>query len=172
MVLIGLVGLCLLVATGDALLTKHGMQRWFPMLHHPPGTPPRWAFPLLSALLAVAGAVAAWRVWCWNPLARLPTTYVGHVPDGGPTGPRLRRRGLLLWSWQLAVSGLWTPLLFALHRPFAALELIVGLSLLVLLTLRDFLRIDRAAGLLMAPSLAWMCYAAWLNAGIAWLNPA
>jgi tryptophan-rich sensory protein len=30
--------------------------------------------------------------------------------------------------------------------------------------------VERAAAALMAPYLAWLCYAGWLNAGIWWLN--
>lgn len=83
----------------------------------------------------------------------------------------LRRRGLQLWGWQLAVNALWTPCFFGLHRPDLSMWLIGALALLVLLTMLDFRRIDRPAGLMMAPYLAWTCYAAWLNAGVVWLNP-
>ena len=48
----------------------------------------------------------------------------------------------------------------------------MSLGLLIGLTLRDFSKLDRLAALMMAPYLAWVCYAVWLNAGIAWLNPA
>ena len=66
----------------------------------------------------------------------------------------------------------WTPVFFGLHRPGPALAVIAGLAGLVALTLRDFRHVDRWAALLMAPYLAWVCYAFWLNAGIAWMNPA
>ncbi len=162
MVLLGFVGLCLLVAVADAVMTEPGMRSWYPALRHPLGTPPGWVFPVVWIPLYVAMAVAAWRVWRWN------------APDPRTTsdGPALRRRGLQLWGWQLAVNACWTPVFFGLHRPVAALGLIVALGLLVALALRDFRRTDRIAALLMAPYLAWVCYAAWLNAGIAWLNPA
>lgn len=171
MVLLGFVGLCLLVATADALVTEPGVRHWYPMLRHPPGTPPGWVFPVVWIPLYVAMAVAAWRVWRWSPLNRMPDIVIG-VIGATPGGAALRRRGLQLWGWQLAVNSLWTPFFFGLHRPLAALAVIAALGLLVALTLRDFRRIDRIAGLLMAPYLAWICYAAWLNAGIAWLNPA
>ena len=171
MVLLGFVGLCLLVALADAAVTQPGMRSWYPSLRHPPGTPPGWVFPVVWIPLYVAMAVAAWCVWRWTPPEGRPdrAAWTGTRRSGGLL---LRRRGLLLWGWQLAVNALWTPVLFGLHRPPAALGLILMLGLLVALTLRDFGRIDRRAALLMAPYLAWVCYAAWLNAGIAWLNPA
>ncbi len=165
--LIGFVGLCLLVAGADAALTEPGMRGWYPTLHHPPGTPPDWLFPAVWIPLYVAMAVAAWRVWRRVPVLRFP------IAGGAATTGRdaLRRRGLLLWGWQLAVNAAWTPVFFGLHRPGPALAVIAGLAALVALTMRDFRHVDRAATLLMAPYLAWVCYAFWLNAGIAWLNP-
>jgi len=158
LVLIGFVALCLLVSGADAGLTEPAMRNWYPALRHPPGTPPDWVFPVVWIPLYLMMAVAAWRVW------RLGTP--------GVTPERIRYRALLLWSLQLAVNASWTPVFFGLHLPWVALVLIVSLIVLVGLTARDFRRIDRIAGLLMAPYLAWVCYAAWLNAGIAWLNPA
>ena len=169
MVLIGFLGVCLLVALADMAVTEPGMRSWYPSLRHPLGTPPGWLFPVVWVPIYVVIAVAAWRIWRWNPLDRLRNA---GRPVQAPGGLALRRRGLQLWGWQLCANALWTPFFFGLHRPLAALALIVSLGLLVGLTLRDFGKLDRLAGLLMAPYLAWVCYAAWLNAGIAWLNPA
>ena len=168
MVLLGFIGLCLLVAGVDAALTEPGLQTWYPALRHPPGTPPGWVFPCVWIPLYVAMAVAVWRVWR-RPVPGL--RLVGAAP-AVPRAPGLRRRGLQLWGWQLAFNAAWNPVFFGLHKPAAALGVILCLGLLVALTLRDFRRIDRIAGLLMAPYLAWVCYATWLNAGIVWLNPA
>ena len=179
MVLIGLLALCLLVAVADAAVTEPGMRTWYPSLRHPIGTPPGWLFPVVWVPIYVVIAVAAWRIWRWNPLDRsrvavLPPRAGASAVLGGfvPGGLALRRRGLQLWGWQLCANALWTPFFFGLHRPLAALGLLLSLGVLVGLTLRDFRRLDRLAGLMMAPYLAWVCYAVWLNAGIAWLNPA
>ncbi len=166
MALIGFVGLCLLVAAADAALTEPGMRGWYPTLRHPPGTPPDWLFPAAWIPLYVAMAVAAWRVW-----RRLPVLRFRIAGSAATDSVALRRRGLLLWGWQLAVSAAWTPVFFGLHRTGPALAVITGLAALVALTVRDFRHVDRPAAVLMAPYLAWVCYAFWLNAGIAWLNP-
>ena len=167
MALIGFVGLCLLVAAADAALTETGMRAWYPTLRHPPGTPPDWLFPVVWIPLYLAMAVAAWRVWRPAKLRFRIAGGAGAIDRGA-----LRRRGLLLWGWQLAVNAAWTPVFFGLHRPVPALAVIAGLAGLVALTVRDFRHVDRLAALLMAPYLAWVCYAFWLNAGIAWMNPA
>jgi tryptophan-rich sensory protein len=167
MVLIGFVGLCLLVATADAVLTEPGMRGWYPALRHPPGTPPNWLFPVVWIPLYVAMGIAAWRIWRRTPNGQSRIAGFGSLTQRAA----LRRRGLLLWAWQLAFNAIWTPVFFGLHRPVPALAIIVALALLIALTLHDFGRIDRIATLLMTPYLVWVCYACWLNAGIAWLNP-
>jgi benzodiazapine receptor len=153
LVLIGFLLLCLSVAGLAALITRPAMQGWYQSLRQPPGNPPRWVFPLVWVPLYLAMAVAAWRVW---------------RSDRRPP----RHRSLQLWGWQLFVNALWTPTFFGLHKTQAATAIMLFLCLLVSLMLRDFRRVDRTASLLMAPYLAWVCYATWLTAGIAWLNPA
>ncbi len=152
MVLIGLLLLCLSVAALAALITRPAMQGWYPTLRQPPGTPPRWIFPLVWVPLYLAMAVAAWRVW---------------RSDRRPP----RHRSLQLWGWQLFFNALWTPVFFGLHKTQTATAIMLFLCVLVSLMLRDFRRVDRAACILMTPYLAWVCYATWLTAGIAWLNP-
>ena len=80
-------------------------------------------------------------------------------------------RALRLWGWQLAANALWTPAFFGLHNPLLALAVIAVLLALVALTIRRFARLQRVAAGLMLPYFAWVCYAAWLNAGFWWLNP-
>jgi benzodiazapine receptor len=45
------------------------------------------------------------------------------------------------------------------------------LLVLIVLTMRAFLRLRRAAAWLMAPYLGWTIYATYLTAGFWWLNP-
>jgi benzodiazapine receptor len=70
---------------------------------------------------------------------------------------------LPLFVAQLALIALWTFLFFGLQRPdFASVELVVfWLAILGVLIL--FWRIDRRAGALLIPYLAWVCFAACLN---------
>jgi translocator protein len=162
--LLGFVGLCLLVAAADAAVTEPGMRNWYPHLRHPPGTPPNWAFPVVWIPLYVMIAVAAWRIWRAGARATL-----SFRPDAVPL-LRICRRGLRLWGLQLLVNALWTPVFFGLHRPWAALAVMLALIGVLCLVLRDFGRIDRVATVLMAPVLLWVLFACWLNAGVAWLN--
>lgn len=153
MVLIGFLLLCLVEAGIGVLVAWPSMGHWYADVRRPPGAMPPWTFPAVWGPLALCRAVAAWRIW--RATRRPP-----------------RHRALLLWGWQMFAGILWCGCFFGLHRLQPATALVLFCLLLTGLALRDFRRVDRAACVLMAPSLAWVCYATWLTAGIAWLNPA
>jgi len=149
--LIGFVGLCLLVGAAGGAITAPAVRGWYLSLSRPPGTPPDFVFAPVWTTLYVAMGVAAWLVWRRGKGEEI-------------------RAALRLWGWQLALNALWSPVFFGLHLPGAALVVLLGLLGLIVATLRVFLRIDPWAALLMAPYLAWVCYATYLNAGFWWLN--
>jgi benzodiazapine receptor len=147
--LVGFVGLCLLVGAADGALIAGAPRGWYLSLIRPPGTPPDWLFgPVWTVLYAMIG-LAGWLVW-----RRTTTAWP-----------------LRLWGWQLAANALWTPAFFALHSPPLALAVCLVLLALIVLTIRSFARLRRSAAWLMAPYLAWTCYATYLTAGFWWLNP-
>jgi tryptophan-rich sensory protein len=75
-----------------------------------------------------------------------------------------------MWGWQLAVNAMWNPAFFGLHNIGLALAIIVVMIAMIALTIRAFARVQPTAAWLMAPYLAWTCFAAYLNAGFWWLN--
>ena len=125
---------------------------WFDGLQKPSFMPPGWLFgvvwPMLYALLGVAVAM----VWAEPPSDR-------------------RRLGLILFLAQLALNFAWSPIFFAAHDIRLAKYLIFVMALLAAAAAGQFLRLRRAAGLLMIPYLAWLIFAATLNATIEALNP-
>lgn len=60
---------------------------------------------------------------------------------------------------------------FGLQKIGAAVATIVVLDVAVLVTMLAFRSVDRVAGLLMAPYLAWVAFATVLNVAIWRLNP-
>jgi tryptophan-rich sensory protein len=145
---VGFVGLCLLVGAAGGALTATSAD-WYPTLRQPPGTPPSAVFgPVWTALYCLLG-VSGWLVW--------RRTGAG--------------RAVRLWGWQLAINALWVPAFFGLRSPGLGLVVMVPLLILAALTVRTFARIRRPAAWLMAPYLAWLGYAAYLNAGFVVLNP-
>jgi benzodiazapine receptor len=131
-----------------ALGARFGPDAWYAALAKPGWNPPAWVFAPVWTLLYLAMGIAAWLVW----------------RRGGGAAP------LLLWGVQLALNAVWPPLFFGLHRPDLAFADIVLLWLAVLATTIAFWRVTASAGLLLAPYLAWVTFAAALNLAIWRLN--
>ncbi len=128
-------------------LTRPELAGWYHLLAAPPGTVPDRIFAPVWTALYAAMAIAAWRVWL-----------------------RAGLRPLGWWFVQLLLGAAWTPAFFVLHAPAAALGVILALWLAILACLRAFRPIDGVASGLLMPYLAWVTYAAYLNAGFVWLN--
>jgi tryptophan-rich sensory protein len=125
---------------------------WFDALQKPSFMPPGWAFgivwPILYALIGIALAMV---------LAE-------------PPSPR-RKLALILFFVQLALNFAWSPIFFGAHDISLANIVIFAIAALAAAAAGQFLRIRRAAGLLMIPYLAWLVFAATLNSTIGALNP-
>ena len=90
-------------------------------------------------------ALVAWRVWR------------RHAPDGH------RRRALVLYAFQLVLNLAWSLIFFGLRKLGLALVEVVLLLVAVVATAIQFWRINRLAGLMMAPYVAWVAFASLLN---------
>lgn len=140
------------VAVIGGVVTQRGRGLWYRSLHKPPYNPPDWLFgPVWSALYGLM-SWSAYRIW------RKPSS-----PD--------RTRALEIWTVQLALNGIWTPLFFGAHAPRAAMVDLVGLWAAVAAYIKVASRLDRLAGWLMAPYLAWVTFAGTLNGDIVRRNP-
>ena len=125
---------------------------WFDGLTKPFFMPPGWVFgvvwPILYVLLGIAVAM------------------IFAEPDS-----EARRKALILFFAQLVLNFAWSPLFFAAHAVKLALGTIFAMAAIAAMTSGSFWRIRRVAGALMLPYLAWLCFAAALNAAIDRLNP-
>ena len=127
---------------------------WYPQLAKPEWTPRSSLFGPVWTCLYLAMAVAGWRVW--------------RVQPRGP----LRRAVLRVYGAQLLLNALWSVLFFGWRRPDLALVDVVALWILLVVALGRFWRVDRIAGVLWAPYVAWVSFATALNAAVWWLNRA
>jgi benzodiazapine receptor len=148
-----LIWLAVVFAVGavGSLVTLPKIPTWYAGLTKPWFNPPNGLFGPVWTVLYVLMAVAAWRI------AEMPADPA-------------RSRALRLFCLQLALNALWSPVFFGLEAPKFALCVIAALLVCLAATLIAFLRIDRFAGLLLAPYLVWVGYAAALNGSIAALN--
>jgi tryptophan-rich sensory protein len=125
---------------------------WFENLAKPFFMPPGWTFgvvwPILYALMGVALAMV---------LAEPPS--------------ERRRNALILFFGQLTLNFAWSPIFFAAHDITLAKYVIYLMAVLAGAAAGQFLRLGRAAGLLLIPYLAWLIFAAMLNSVIEDINP-
>jgi tryptophan-rich sensory protein len=149
--LAGFVVVCFGVAAVGGAVTTTSVGSWYQALAKPSFNPPDWVFGPVWTVLYAMMALAGWRVW--------------RVGQGGPL-----RTAVALFVVHLALNLGWTVLFFGLRRPELALAEIVVLWLAIAATIAVFRRIDAAAAWLMVPYIAWVSFAAVLNAAIAVLN--
>jgi benzodiazapine receptor len=130
-------------ATAGGTATRRSVSTWYPTLRKPRWTPPSQVFGPVWTVLYAQMAYSA------NRVAR--------TSDAG------RRRALALWWLQLGLNAAWTPVFFGARRTGAGAMVICALLPVLAATAAASGRIDRRAGLLYAPYLAWSTYAAALN---------
>jgi len=110
--------------------------------------PPTIAFPVVWTLLFTLMGVALFLVWRRG------------------TGRRDVKLALAVFTIQMALNVAWTPVFFGLQAPGAGLAIILALWIAIVATIAAFARVDRRAAALLVPYLAWVTFAAVLNAAI------
>jgi tryptophan-rich sensory protein len=144
-------GICFAVAGVSGLWTASEVPGWYRTLSRPAIAPPDWVFGPAWTLLYALMAIAAWLVW-----------------ESAPS--LLRTGGLILFLVQLILNFAWSLIFFRQHAIGAALMEVVVLWVAIGVTTLVFSRVSPAAAWLMAPYLAWVTFAAVLNATFWRLN--
>lgn len=139
------------VGAAPALLGGPGSD-WFRALEKPWFYPPGAVFGVVWTLLFTLLGVALYLVWRRG------------------TDDAAVRVALGLFALQFACNVVWTPAFFVLRNLALALAVIVVLFVLAAATARAFARVDRRAGALLVPYLAWIAFAAALNYALLALN--
>lgn len=144
---------CLAIGYFSGMVTKSSIETWYPTLIKPSFNPPNWVFAPVWSMLYVMMGVAAGLVW-----------------DRIEAEKEVVKKALVFFAIQLVLNALWSYLFFGLHNPMlAGLEIIV-LWLMIFETYIQFAKINKIAGYLLLPYLAWVSFAAVLNGTIWWLN--
>lgn len=136
----------------SGMVTRDSITTWYPTLVKPIFNPPNWIFAPVWTLLYIMMGIAAGLVWTSN------------------TDEKTVQKALGLFAIQFGLNALWSYLFFGLHNPLLALIEIIVLLLLIFDTFTEFKKIDKIAGMLLLPYLAWVSFATILNASIWWLN--
>lgn len=125
-------------------VTAGSVDSWYPTLTKPAINPPNWIFGPVWTALYLMMSIAVALVWAKAKEAE-------------------RRRAVIWFLIQLALNLSWSVLFFGLHEIALALGCVTLLWLAIAVTLRCFWPIDRAAGTLLLPYLAWVGFAGLLN---------
>lgn len=144
---------CLAIGYFSGIVTRSSIETWYPTLIKPSFNPPNWVFAPVWSMLYIMMGVAAALVW-----------------DRMESDKEAVKRALLIFAIQLALNALWSYLFFGLHNLMLAGIEIVLFWLLIYETYIHFSKINKIAGYLILPYLAWVSFATVLNASIWWLN--
>ena len=134
---------CFVVQGLGGWITQQSVMSWYPTLTKSALTPPGAAFGIAWTILYVLMALAASRVY----------TVRG----------TWRSRSLAWWMIQLLLGLIWSGVFFGNREIELGLAIIlVNWAVVAFVTFR-FWRIERLAGALMLPLLAWLTFASYLN---------
>ncbi len=151
------IGVCELAGAIGSVFTVSAIPNWYAGLVKSPLSPPGWIFgPVWITLYALMG-VAVFLIW--------------RTLDQGNSSTKLRiKTALIIFSVQLAVNAIWSIIFFGLKNPAWALVDIIALWILIMATIGVFAKISKSAAWLLAPYLAWVSFAVYLNYSIWRLN--
>lgn len=149
--------LCIAVTEGaggiGSIFTFSEIGSWYAGLVKSPITPPNWLFgPMWISLYFLMG-LALYMAWVGR----------GRSQWGGTA--------LALFGIQLFLNVLWSVIFFGLHELLFGFVEIIFLWFFIAATIVEFREIDRRAGYLLLPYIAWVTAATLLNLSIVWLNP-
>ncbi|MEO8533955.1 MAG: TspO/MBR family protein [Flavobacterium sp.] len=144
---------CLVVGYSASLVTRPSIETWYVTLTKPGFNPPNWIFMPVWTMLYIFMGVAAGLVW-----------------DQIKERNQEVKTALGFFLIQLTLNAVWSYLFFGLKNPMLALIEIAILELMIYETYLKFNKINKIAAYLLIPYMAWVAFAAILNASIWWLN--
>ena len=141
-----------LAVGGIAAFFTNDAMKEFQVLTQPPLSPPAWLFPVVWTILYILMGISAYLI------------------ETSDTSLNAKTNAILLYNYQLIVNFLWPIFFFNFGWYLFSFFWLLLLWILVFLMIRSFSRISKTAAYLNIPYLVWLTFAAYLNAGIWWLN--
>ena len=140
------IGLCLGAGYLGSIFTTPVIPTWYAALNKPSFSPPDWVFAPVWTILYILMGISLYLVWIKT---RIPTIF---------------------WI-QLILNVTWSIIFFGLKNPTLAFVNIIALWVAIFLTIKSFYKINKLAGQLLFPYIAWVSFAGLLNLSIIILNP-
>ncbi|XP_063707154.1 translocator protein [Culicoides brevitarsis] len=135
-------------------ITQRNIKGWYESLKRPSWRPPNYVFPPVWTALYSGMGYASYLVW----------------RDGGGFSGESAKLPLALYGAQLALNWAWSPIFFHYHNLSLSAMEIVLLTGTAGACAVSFHKVNSTAGWLLAPYLAWLCFASVLNIKIWWDN--
>lgn len=134
-----------------SIFTAGSVDGWYRTIAKPSLNPPSWVFgPVWTALFLLMG-YALYLVW---------------TDESGKN----KKKAYWFFGIQLALNILWSILFFGFKNPQLAFYEIIVLWLAITANILVFYRLNKIAGLLLLPYLAWVSFAMYLNWNLWMLN--
>lgn len=140
-----------LISMATGMLTADQLPNWYSELIKPDLTPPAIVFPIVWTLLYGMIALSGW--WLWQHYNQAQA-----------------KKAFYFFMLQLVMNWLWTPIFFYWHLIALALLWIVALTIVTGFVIYLSFPHYRFAAYMLIPYFIWLCFAAYLNASIWYLN--
>ena len=123
---------------------------WYKNLIKPPFAPPDWVFAPAWAILYTTIFIAL-------------ILYIRKPAEN-------KKRGYVYFAIQLVLNFAWSPVFFGMKNMALGLVVILLMVIFTFLTVKNFFRVSKIAGILLVPYLLWIIFATYLNIGYLVLN--
>lgn len=143
---------CELVGFLGTPFTIAAIPTWYAALNKPSFAPPNWIFgPVWTILYLLMGV----------------SFYL--ILKQGWKKKVVKTAGMFFLA-QLMLNFLWSPIFFGLKSPLLGLITIIAMWILIIITMKKFYPLSKAAFYLLVPYLLWVSFATVLNAAILIIN--
>ena len=143
--------ICLAVGGIGSIFTSSSVSTWYTTLNQPSFNPPNWVFAPVWNILFILMGYAWYLIWQSKKTKQ-------------------RRIAILIFILQLLLNILWSALFFGARNPLYALIEIFILWIVICITIIAFWKINKTAGILLLPYIAWVTFATILNFAYVLLN--
>ena len=143
--------ICQMAGVIGSFFTIPKITGWYATLQKPSFTPPNWLFgPVWTTLFALMGVSLYW-IWGF----RLEKNF---------------KRAISFFGVQFVLNILWNFFFFGLQNPLIGLIEIILLWIAIAVTIFEFYKLSKKAGLILLPYIIWVSIATVLNYYILVLN--
>ena len=148
--------------------TVSSVDTWYTTLVKPSFNPPGWIFGPVWLILYTLMGIALYLVWLQ---IQKPTGILAWFKYKLQRKKRERiQSAVVFFLIHLVINALWSLVFFGMKELGSALLVIILLWIMILVLVKEFFAIDKRAGFLLLPYLAWVSFATLLNYSILMLN--